>query len=108
MRIIVPLNEIENWCIKGIDDSHDAFGNLISKGIQYRQGYRQALEDVLYQLHFYSESEFVSREYAVDIRDIQKKFDDATKDENLAPITRLAIGAAKEIVLNNGIAGPIA
>lgn len=110
MRTIIDADKMGEWINKCIDESHDAFGNLINKSATYRQGYRQALVDVLYKLHCSLENEFVPREYAVDIRDIEKKFDEAAKDENLAPIVRLAVGTAKHIVLkdNNDICMPIA
>lgn len=106
MRTIIDATRLEE-CINNHKENH--YGNLNDKNIQYRQGYKKACKDILYDIHsFLLESEYVDTAYAVDIRDIRQKFDDAAKNEDLAPIIRLAIGAAKEIVLNNGVAGPIA
>lgn len=108
MNKVIRLEHCLLWCNKRLNDCKDPFGPLEGKGILYRQGYKTAIEDIMTWMQLWVEEIKIPSEYIVDIRDIQKKFDDAAKDENLAPITRLAIGAAKEIVLNNGIAGPIA
>ena len=104
MRTIIDATRLEE-CIDRYKQNH--YGNLNNKNIQYRQGYKKACHDILYDIHtFLLESEYVDTAYAVDIRDIKKKFDDAAKNEDLAPIIRLAIGAAKEIVLNDRIINP--
>lgn len=104
MRTIIDATRLEE-CIDRYKQNH--YGNLNDKNIQYRQGYKKACKDILYDIHsFLLESEYVDTAYTVDIRDIRKKFDDAAKNEDLAPIIRLAIGAAKEIVLNDRIINP--
>ena len=100
MNKIIKLENYELWCKGQLDSCKNPFGVLQGKGIQYRQGYKAALESTLKWVRQWNTEMTIPSEYAVDIRDIEKKFDEAAKDENLAPIVRLAVGTAKHIILN--------